>query len=183
MKKILAIVLLVFVTSACFAQQAEALGTEFDIVMLRKGTLTVKEFIPIGMFDNKIDGQIAILTDVQANMKVYALRLTMSYYNSQYDHGDAVCVFDAKELESALNSLDYMISKNSETTSDAPYTEVVYRSDSDAEFGFYISGKQRKMYFKVSSKATMFDDTSKLYDLRSFFEKAKQKIVEMGGSA
>lgn len=180
MKK-LSILCFAFVLSLpLFSQDAKIAATQFDQVLLQKGSLIVKEFVPFGKF-NKIEGEIAVLTNISTGSKTYALRITSPYYKSQYDNGETSSVFDAKELESAINAIDFMISKNKEIASTAPYTEMIYRGSGEPEFGFYVSGSERKGFFKVDYKATVYFDVSNLEMLKQFFITGKNKIAEIGG--
>lgn len=178
MKKFMTCLFFTCLIMQTFSQQSTS--TQFEQVLLQKGTLITKEFVPFGKF-NKISGEIAVLTNITDNIKTYALRLSATYYKSQYDNGETNGVFDAKEVESSINALDYMIKKYKETKNDAPYTEVIYRGNGEPEFGFYINGSEKKMYLKVSSKSTSFYDISQLEILRQFFIDAKNKITELGG--
>lgn len=179
MKRIFAFVF-IFVSFFIYAQDQNITITEFDQVLLQKGTLIMKEFIPFSAF-NTIIGEIAILTNANTGIKYYALRLSTSYYKSQYDNGKAIGTLDAKEILSAINSLDYMIKRNLEITSQAPYTEIIFRTNGEPEFGYYVSGSERKMYFKVSTKSTSYYNINQLEVLKKFFEEAKQKIIDLGG--
>jgi hypothetical protein len=163
------------------AQDLKSSSTKFDEVLLQKGTLITKEFIKFGSF-NKIQGEIAVLTNVNTNTKTYALRLTTNYYRSQYDNGETNGVFDAKEVDSALKAIDFMISKSKELGNDAPYTEVIYRGNGEPQFGFYVSGKDKKGFFQVSDKGFTSFEISQLEQLKGFLELAKSKIIELGGS-
>ncbi|MCJ9429161.1 hypothetical protein [Kordiimonas marina] len=155
--------------------------TKFEQVLLQRGTLTLKEFFKFGKF-NRVNGEIAVLTDINTGKKVYALRVSSSYYNSDYDNGEASGVFDAKEVSSAISSLEFMNKKLASLADNAPYTEVVYQGHGDPQFGFYVNGKDRKGFFKVNYKASIFFDANDLSALEYFFQQAKQKIISLGGT-
>lgn len=142
MKKLI-VLLVLFTIGLLGAEEVKKPTTKFEQVLLKKGTLIVKEFNEFGTFE-KIKGEIAVLTDVNNDHKTFAFRITKSYWHSQYDTGEATAVFDADEVESAIKSLDFMIKKSASMPNTAPYTEIVYRGNGEPSFGFYISdGKKR----------------------------------------
>jgi len=181
MKNIIAIVAAILIISTINAQESKEPSTMFDQVLLQKGSLIIKEFFPFGNF-NKIQGEIAVLTDVNTGNKTYALRVTSSYYNSQYDNGEVSAIFDAKEINSAIESLEFMLKRINEITDSAPYTEIIYRGNGEPQFGFYVSGKDKKGFFKLNYKVSVYFEVYQLIQLKTFFESAKSKITELGGS-
>lgn len=186
MKK-LAIVLILFISITYVNAQDQpsqkpSTITEFDQVALQKGTLTIKEMVRFESFDEaQVKSEIGIITDVISGAKYYALRLSSDYSNSKYDSGTAIGVMDAKEIDSAINALTFMISKSSKIDGTAPYTEVTYKSNGNSEFGFYISGERVHAWFEINNKKTLYFNVAELQNLKQFFERAKQKIVDLGG--
>ncbi len=180
MKNIFAVAMFSVLALSLGAQDLKSNSTQFDQVLLQKGTLIHKEFVKFGSF-NKIQGEIAVLTNVNSNDKTFALRMTTNYYRSQYDNGETSGVLDAKEVESALKALDYMIVKSKEITSNAPYTEVIYRGIGDPHFGFFASGSEKKGFFEISDKGYVSFEIAQLEQLKVFFASAKAKIIELGG--
>ena len=154
--------------------------TNYDQVLLKKGTLTIKEYVE---FENLygMKGEISVLTEVISGNKSYFLRLSGDYENSKYDTGTAVSILDAKEIDSAINAIDFMIKKNDAILDTAPYTEVTYKSNGDPRFGFYVSGNRRRVFFEINSKKTFYYNTETLIQLKNFFLHAKAKINELGG--
>jgi len=161
-------------------KQTQTPSTQFEQVLLQKGSLIVKEFIDYNKV-GLISGQIAVLSDVNKNTKIYALRLTHLYYNSKYDSGESVGVLDAQEINSAIQTLDFIRKQVSILTDSSPYTEVVYTSNSGIVIGMYKSGKDSKIFIKFDYKDTAFIDMKQFDELYSFFTGAKAKIVELGG--
>lgn len=187
MKK-LAIALVVFITIAGVDAQDQpsqkpAAITQFDQVSLQKGTLTIKEMVRFESFNEaQVKSEIGIITDIISGLKYYALRLSSDYYISKYDSGTAIGVLDAKEIDSAINALTFMVQKSNKTDNTAPYTEVKYKSNGDPEFGYYVSGDKVRAWFEINNKKTLYFDVAELQNLKSFFERAKQKIIDLGGN-
>ncbi len=119
-------------------------GSKFEQVLLKKGSLIVKEFIDCGYFmkdkdfdygptealfgfTNTLAFQTACLLDVETGKKVYALRIRTGYILSKSDYGEAVGVMDADEIDGAIKTLQY-IKKNITNLKD--YSEVVYTASS-----------------------------------------------------
>ncbi|MBE5807832.1 MAG: hypothetical protein E7317_05780 [Clostridiales bacterium] len=147
-------------------EEAEA-GTKFEKVLLKKGGLIIKEFVDccffekddyfgdkdLGGFSDTLQFQSASLTDVETGTKVYALRITCGYYNSQYDNGETVGVMDADEIDGAISTLEYIKSHINETVD---YTEIIYTTNGGIQIGAYKSDTGTQLFVKVSSKATKF---------------------------
>lgn len=194
MKKILALLLVLILTFSAFSVFAETVeevgeietGSKFESVMLKKGTLIVKEFIDCCFFEkddyftkykssNEMFGftdtlkfQTASVLDVETGIKLYALRITTGYYSSKYSFGEAVGVMDADEIDGAIQTLKY-IKQHIKELKD--YSEVVYTASSGMEVGAYHSSTNDKIYVKVNSNATKFYTIDKIDSLIEAFEK------------
>ena len=128
MKKLVAILMILimsFTMLSAFAETVTEPESEFEKVLLKKGTLIVKEFIDCGVFEKDkyfdygssdemfgftktLKFQTASILDVETGTKVYALRITTGYYNSKYAYGEAVGVMDADEIDGAIQTLKYI---------------------------------------------------------------------------
>lgn len=164
-------------------ENVEETESEFERVLLKKGSLIVKEFTDCCVFekDNYTDNDLgyyyftnaltfetASVLDVETGVKVYALRITTGYYDSKYSKGEAVGVMDADEIDGAIQTLRY-IQQNLSNMND--YSEVVYKASSGMEVGAYYSATESKIYVKVNSNATKFYSVDKIDDLIEAFEK------------
>ncbi len=136
------------------AESVENAETEsqFERVLLKKGSLILKEFIDYGKVED-IELQSACLTDLETGSKYYALRATTSYYNSKYDYGDAVGILDSAEIDGAISTLEYIKAHVKELKD---YSEVVYKANSGMEIGAYHSSNKNQLYIKLDSNATEF---------------------------
>ncbi len=179
MKKLIALLLAVVLACAlvpAFSEAVEEVASQeesqFERVLLKKGTLILKEFITYGKVKD-MTFQTACLTDVETGSKYYALRITTSYYNSKYDYGEAVGVMDADEIDGAIQTLEYIKAHISELKD---YTEVVYRASSGMEVGAYHSNTSEKIYIKLSSKATNFYDLSDIDTIIKGFKGVQSQI-------
>lgn len=106
--------------------------SEFEKVLLKKGSLIVKEFKDCCVFEN-LTIEAASVLDMETGRKVYAARITTGYWNSQYDYGEAIDVMDADEIDGAIKTLEY-IKQSIDKMED--YTEVVY----EASRGVFVPG-------------------------------------------
>lgn len=163
--------------------------SKFEKVLLKKGSLIVKEFLDCCMFEedeyftkytssdelfgftDTLKFQSASIFDVETNIKVFALRITTGYYNSKYSYGEAVGVMDADEIDGAIQTLRY-IKQNITKLRD--YSEVVYKASSGMEVGaFRSSSSGTGLYVKVNSNATKFYTVEKIDSLIEAFEKVR----------
>lgn len=195
MKKWIALVLVLVVACSALPILAEGTneeesGSKFEQILLKKGTLIVKEFIDCGFFKkdeyfdyshtsqlfgitNTLGFQTASLLDVETGKKVYALRITTGYYTSQYNYGEAVGVMDADEIVGAIQTLQYIKAKIN-TMKD--YSEVVYTASSGMQVGAYHSSDGSKLFVKVNSQATKYYDISDIDSLIASFKEVKGKL-------
>lgn len=186
MKKVIAILTICLAAmSVSFAEEEkEKTSSEFEKVLLQKGTMISKEFksfdslkVVSGM-NGSISTEIATLTDVPTGAKVYALRISHYYYNSKFDSGEAVGVLDAKELASVVSSFKYIKKYFAEETDKSKYVETAYTSNSGMSLGAYHSkgGKEYKVFIKINYKDTIYVDYDKLDEIIEFFEKAEKEL-------
>lgn len=188
MKKLVAILMILVMSCSmvsAFAETVTESESEFERVMLKKGTLIVKEFTDCCLFEedeyftnynstsemfgftDTLKFQTANILDVETGLKVYALRITTGYYNSNYAYGEAVGVMDADEIDGAIQTLKY-IKQNIAKMND--YSEVVYKASSGMEVGAYHSSTGQRIYVKVNSNATKFYSVDKIDSLIEAFE-------------
>ena len=146
---------------------------------LQNSSMIIKQFIPIQSFDKKITAEIAIVQR-EGSPRTYLLRLTGSYYNSQYDKGDITKLVGESEIPGVINALNYMIEKNKQIASPIPYTEFNFETEKkEISFGFYISDTGRKSYFYIGEKFSGFYSIDMLQNIKVFFESAQQKIASL----
>ena len=137
---ILSCVLICVSVSFAFAEEPETEVSEskFETVLLKKGSLIVKNFISQGSITTtegtwyKVRLQSATLTDVETGNKYYALRMEHDWYKSQYSSGSSVGVLDSDEIDGAISTLEYVKAHQSEMTN---YTEIAYTASSGLQLG------------------------------------------------
>ena len=188
MKRIVAICFALLIISSMgsitLAEMVED-STEFEQILLAKGTLIKKEFIDITTFiDNptastynqeKIQAQAAILTEMTSNTITYALRLQHSYYNSKYDSGTSTEVLDLPELDSVISTLKCLKEEFKGNLND--YTEYNYTSNSGLKIGAYHSRSEgNKLFIRFNSSDIVRMSFDRIDALIDFFEKAKSTI-------
>lgn len=173
MRRIILIVALTLFACLSFAQDSN----EPEQILVKKGNLIIKEFIDFGSFGNYFKGKIVVLTDVETENKTFSISIKNSYYSGRV-------ILDASEIESIINSISYMIEKSNNISSTAPYTEISYQSENNFSFGFYIEKKKGKMFVKTpnDTNESVYSSIDKLGLFKLFFEDAKNKIIELGGT-
>lgn len=159
-------------------------GSKFERIMLKKGSLIVKEFLDccvfaedsytnndsMFFFTDSLKFQRASITDIETGSEYLAVRITTGYYTSQYSNGEAIGVMDADEVDGAIKALQY-IKENINSLKD--YSEIVYKASSGMEVGAYYSSTESKIYVKINSNATKFYSTVKIDELIKAFETVK----------
>ena len=169
--------------------QEEATSSEFEQVLLKKGTLLKKEFIDCCLFQedsyysddtyqvlsDTLNLQSASLTDIETGSKIYALRVTGYYYNSQYDNGEAVGVMDADEIDGAISTLAYIKDHIAELKD---YSEIEYSVNGGMSIGAYHSDSDEQIFIKINSKATKFYDVSTIDELIAAFTQVRDTFSE-----
>ena len=177
-----AMMVLSAVNFAC--AEEETAGTHFEQVLLKKGSLIKKEFIDIGKIDDNsglaslgygnMKSQAAILTDMTTGSKVYALRLTLTYFASNYDEGEKVGVLDLEEIDSVISTLKSLKKEFAGYLID--YTEFLYTSNSGMKVGGYHTAKENKLLVQFTSSVSAVFNASRIDELIAFFENAKTNI-------
>jgi len=181
--KILLFSMFLFFLANVFSQTETKASTSFEQFLMKKGSLFSKEIIKFGEFPSKpssIIGEIAILTDVNTGAKVYALRVSTLYF-TKYDIDTIIGVFDVAEIDSAINSIKYMIKTRNAGIYKDGYTEIEYKGSGDPSIGYYHNVDEEKAFFKINYKQTNYFEVSQIESLLTFFEQAKNKIIELGG--
>lgn len=187
MKKLIALLLvtiLVFSATSVLAENAEASESRFEQVMLKKGSLIIKEFKDCGIFNKDkyityntaadlfafteaLKLQSASVIDVETGVKVYALRISTGYYLNDYNKGEAIGIMDADEVDGAIQTLKYI--KANLHTLDV-YSEIVYTASSGMEVGAYHSESGDYLYVRVNSNAVKFYKLNMIDELIRCFE-------------
>lgn len=189
MKKFFALLMVLILSCSVmntFAETVVETDSEFEKVLLKKGSLIVKEFTDCCLFEedeywrkysssdelfgftDTLKFQTASILDIETGVKVYALRITTGYYAIKYSYGEAIGVMDADEIDGAIKTLQY-IQQNISKMND--YSEVVYTASSGMEVGAYRSSTGAKIYVKINSNATKFYSVDKIDTLIEAFEK------------
>lgn len=188
----LALVLSICMVAVSFAEEentiteeeATASGSQFERVLLQKGTLLKKEFVDAGTFvfnpnqnyyDREVGAQTAVLTDMTTGLKYYALRLSYDYYVSKYDSGTKYAVLDLDEIDSVISTLNSLKTEFAGDVVD--YTEYVYESNSGLKLGAYYSGGNSKLYIQFSSSVIARIDFTMIDTEIKFFEDAKAALL------
>ncbi len=185
MKKFSILSLFLVFSAILWAQNAMSVSESviFDLdqtyLNLQNSSMIIKQIIPIESFDKKITTDIAIMQR-ENSPRLYLLRLTGSYYNSQYDKGDISKSVSESEILGIINALNYMLEKNKQITAPVPYTEIIFDTEKkEISFGFYIGDKSRSSFFYIGEKFSVFYPMDMLQKIKAFFESALQKIASL----
>ncbi|MBP3657279.1 MAG: hypothetical protein J6K32_11360 [Clostridia bacterium] len=133
--------------------EEETEGSEFERVLMQKGSLIKKEIIDYtsiptswsksfnsSNFDIML--QIATLTDVTTGGVYRALRL-VSYFT------DGIGILDAVDIDDAIRTLEYIRDHHTEMRD---YTEILFTADSGLVIGAYYDGKKVEAFIKYDSE-------------------------------
>ena len=179
MKKLLSLVLalgILFSITATCSLAEDNTESEFNRILLTKGSLIIKEFIDFKEIgDTGVVLQIATLTNPAENTKYKALSLEWSYYNSKYDYGDGVGVLYADEVASVISTLEF-IKNNLSSMKD--YTEIIYETNGGLEIGAYKSSSSSSLYLSNSSNQTDFLDVSTISTFISVLKEAQKLLID-----
>lgn len=172
----LMIIMILLSSIATIAFSEETNASEFNRILLTKGSLIIKEFIDFKEIgDTNVMLQIATLTNPAENTEYKALRLEWEYYKSKYDYGTAVGVLDADEVESVISTLEF-IKENLPTMKN--YTEVIYKTNGGLEIGAYKSDSSTRLFVNNSSNELDSFDTTSISTFISVLREAQQKLVQ-----
>lgn len=181
MRKILSFIIALLLLSSAFpgfaeetVENTEGVGSKFEQVMLKKGTLIVKEYTDFGSLEAgtwALKFQTASILDVETGTKVYALRLT-----GQHIKDEDVGIMGSDEIDGAIQTLQYIKQHSGEMKD---YSEIVYTTSSGMTIGAYCASYGKKLFVKVTPYATecTYDFTVRNIDsLISLFEEAREKL-------
>ena len=128
------VVLMVLVISAFALACAEETESQFEKVLIQRGSLIMKEFTDCASFETDMSSmngeslnfdiriQTAVLTDIETGKKYYALRLVTTDYRGG-DFVESVGVLDADEIDEVVTTLEYIKDHHGEMKD---YSEIVY---------------------------------------------------------
>lgn len=174
MKKILAMVLLmmlVVVTLTGCGKTAEHAAapaetqeevSKFEQFLLKKGALITKEFVAFkslkcnwGSSTYDVDFEIATLTNVETSEQYKALRIVFEAFNGR-DFTEEIIALDAEEVDSLITAFQYMHKAVEENTL-KDYTEIMYVTNSGAEFVLVYDGGKPQVQFSNDSNYMFYD--------------------------
>lgn len=170
MKKFLAL-LLIFVlacsVATSFAEETTASESKFETVLLKKGSLLLKEWIDCcqvrpSRSPFSMTFQRARVIDIETGEKFYALRLEYVYSNSS-----AIGVMDADEIDGAIATLEYIKNHIYELKD---YSEVIYTASSGVEVGGYHTDALNEVFIKLNSNDIFRFDMQSIDELINAFK-------------
>lgn len=190
MKRLVACFLVVFVLLSLAgrvraADQSEKTLTEYEAFAARKGILLIRDFYDIGSLSGSYAGKVrivALVLSVPGGDETYAIRLEMppvDKYNKTQ-----IGVLDFDELESMVQSLDYMITLSERMRNENhEYREVDFITKAGIKIGFYQADQKQGSYLYVNNYASnghIFFPVSKLPELRALLQQALEKLKALG---
>lgn len=167
------------------ADQTAAASTDYEAFAARKGVLLTKDFYQIGSMSGSYSASVkvvALASSTPEGIRVYAVRLEMPPRGKNDETQIGVLDFD--ELESMVQSLDYMIALSGQMQNEAyEYREVDFTTRAGVKVGFYQSGKAQSGYLYVNGYASnghMFLAIPQLEELRILLQRAVEKLRSLG---
>lgn len=177
MKRFFAILVAIVLScswAVAFADTESEQESEFQRVLLKKGTVIIKEFIEYGEVKG-MTFQTACVIDGETGEKFYALRIECFYYNSKYDYGTTVGIMDADEIDGAITTLEYIKQYIAEMKD---YSEVIYEATTGMQVGAYHAAEEDRVFIKVSSDKTVYLDVSDIDALIEGFRGVQATFVQ-----
>lgn len=179
---IMSIILVCMSVGFAYAEEDGIAGTQFEQVLLQKGSLIKKEVIDIAEildssgYEQIVTSQVVILTDMTNGTKVHALRLTYTYLTGKRLYEEKVGVLDLEEIDSVISTLKLLKTEFAGNLID--YTEFMYTSNSGIKVGGYHSSNSSsdRLFIKFTSSISAKFKVSRIDELISFFENAKTDI-------
>lgn len=178
MKKFLAL-LLIFVlacsVATSFAEETTVSESNFETVLLKKGSLLLKEWIDYCEIVPSYDiypmiFQTARVVDIETGEEFYALRIEYSDYNRS-----VFGVMDADEIDGAIATLEY-VKKHIYELKD--YSEVTYTASSGVKVGGYHTGVRDKAFIQLNSNQTYSFDMESIDELINAFKGVKATFAQ-----
>lgn len=178
MKKFLAMLLvLVLVCSVAtsFAEETSASESKFETVLLKKGSLLLKEWVDYCEIVPSYDiypmiFQTARVVDIETGEEFYALRIEHSdSYRTVFG------VMDADEIDGAITTLEY-VKKHIYELKD--YSEVTYTASSGVKVGGYHTGVLNKAFIQINSNETCRFDVQSIDELINAFKGVKATFAQ-----
>lgn len=165
---------------------SEGEGTNVRNFLAHKGSIVVKEFREIGKLKGRYSDSIMISTLILAIIKG-ANRKTS--YGVKLEHvgtesySDLSVLLDFDELHELAEAFDFISSLAEKLKiQKCDYTEVVYSTKDDAQFGFYQDkDQQQQAFIKINSHdEIMFIDLPYLEKFKFILLNAQQHLIDRG---
>ena len=138
MKKLLSILIVLFIATGAYAQSHTSESSSKTLQFLEAGgSFMVKEFYDLATVKG-VDCKVLIITDAVSEKKIGCMRLETKDYSSATRSTEAyVGTLDSDELDACIQSLSYM--KDSLLPSPREtYTEAEYRTRDKVTIGAYF---------------------------------------------
>lgn len=190
MKRFIAIALVlvcIFATySVACAEESDSSGSEFESVLLQKGSLIQKSFTEYGkVIESSLEGgcskgmslgimlQTAVVTDIETGYKYYAIRMEHECLDSHLNRNTVVGVLDDDEISSVITTLNYI----KEHVGDLKdYSEITYTSNGDIKIGVATDDEGSFLFVDFASRDTVYADVSTIDTIIEGFKGAQEAL-------
>ena len=177
MKKFLALFLVLILACAAatsFAEETTVSESKFETVLLKKGSLLLKEWIDYceivpSYASYPMIFQTARVVDIETGEEFYALRIKYSDYNRT-----VFGVMDADEIDGAIATLEY-VKKHIYELKD--YSEVTYTASSGVKVGYH-NGVWDEAFIQLNSNQTYSFDMESIDELINAFKGVKATFAQ-----
>ncbi len=163
-------------------------GTNVRQFLAQKGSIVIKELREVGKLKAEYDHSIIVSTMILGIVKgktrktSYGVRLSRTETES---YSELSVLLDFDELPELMDSFDFIGSLSvSLKSKQCDYTEVVYSTKDDAQFGFYQTNQQdQQAFIKISPHGdTTFLDVGHFVKLKTLFLNAQEHLITRGAS-
>ncbi len=167
-KAVVSLLLVAMLLCTCvsvYAESEDQSESEFERVLLSRGSLISKVFISQGSISTiaadlyNVRVQAATINDLETNTAYYAARFEHNYYLSQYNSGTSVGVLDYNEIADAITTLEYIKAHQQEMVD---YSEIVYTATSGLRIGAYKDGRNSYLFIWFSANDTAYIELSSI---------------------
>jgi hypothetical protein len=165
-------------------------STNLRRFIARRGSLIVKESHAIGRVEDNYGSQMHIATMVLRLVASTGGQLTDVTYGARLEQNDtegntdAAAYIDFEELDELIGAVEVIgdIGKKMPKPV-ADYTEVIYSTKDDVQFGFYAEGTKQTGFVKVTSLSNFFVAPEQLQHLGRLLAQSRTYLVGKGAGS
>jgi hypothetical protein len=163
--------------------EEKAPKTQLETFLVRKGSIIVKEFHPLGTIEGTYGSSasldaLTLYEPGKAQQRRTGIRIEVKEGGS-YDRNNTAFL-DIEEIDSLMKGLEYMCKVATDWQgSNRDYTEMIFSTKGDFEVGFYIKDGEIQAFIKSGSigSATTYIPPTALTKMHQFLEKGRSQLA------